>query len=552
MRKSGSRIVVETLISHGVKDVFGFPGGQILNVYDALFENARRLNHYITCHEQGAAHAADGYARATGKTGVVIATSGPGATNLVTGIAAAYLDSSPIVAITGNVPLNLIGKDSFQEVDIAGITMPVTKHNYIVKDIRELEDTIREAFQIAASGRPGPVLVDIPQNVQSESCEFNGGMPLSLIPNPVINEANLAVAAEMINKAERPFIYAGGGVVISNASEELARFAEKIDAPVGFSLMGLTAVDSENPRAMGMTGMHGTFAAAKMKSEADLIIGIGTRFSDRATGDKVKYQRNAKIIHIDIDNAEIDKNIKTHASILGNIKEALPRLTELVRERKNESWRARAVEYKKNGKDLQNETGYIPRKIIRTVRKYTKDDTIIVTDVGQHQMWTAQYYNFREPRTFLTSGGLGAMGFGVGAAIGASIAKNKARVVLFTGDGSFHMNFNEIATAVALDLPIVIIIMNNGVLGMVRQWQEVFFESRYSCSTLERKTDYKKLAESLGAVGFNARDTDELETALASAFSSVKPVVINCVINRDEKVLPMIPPNKGVTDMITG
>lgn len=550
MRKNGAEIVVETLISHGIRNVFGFPGGAVLHLYDALYQNSDRINHYISCHEQGAAHAADGYARVTGKIGVVIATSGPGATNLVTGIATAYLDSTPMVAITGNVALELIGKDSFQEVDIAGITMPITKHNYIVKDVNELENIICEAFQIAASGRPGPVLIDIPKNIQAEMCEFKGGKPLPLLAQPAINDKNLIEIAKIINSAKRPYIYCGGGVVISNAAAELMELAEKINAPVGCSMMGLSAVDSNSPLALGMTGMHGTYASSKMKGNADVIIGIGVRFSDRATGDKVAYQKGAEIIHIDIDESEIDKNISTTHSVVGDIKTILPRLTEMVMANKHDEWHKLAAEYKKFADEKFTQEGFTPSNVIKTVRRYTKPDTIIATDVGQHQMWVAQHYAFETPRTFLTSGGLGTMGFGVGAANGASVAIGKGKTVLFTGDGSFHMNMNEIGTAVMHKLPIVVVLMNNNVLGMVRQWQGMFYESRYSNTTMNRVTNYKKLAEALGAVGYDASNQAELETALKAAFSSEKPVVINCMIDRDEKVLPMIPPGKAVSDMI--
>jgi len=550
MQKNGAEIVVETLITHGVTDVFGYPGGAVLDLYDALYRNSDRINHYITCHEQGAAHAADGYARATGKVGTVIATSGPGATNLVTGIATAYLDSVPMVAITGNVPLPLIGKDSFQEVDITGITMPITKHNFFIKSVNELEDTLREAFQIAASGRPGPVLIDIPKNIQSEVCEFKGGEPLPLIAVDITEDVKLVEIANIINSAKRPYIYCGGGAVISNVSEELAEFAEKIDAVIGCSIMGLSAVSESNPLALGMTGMHGTYAASKMKSDADVIIGIGVRFSDRATGDKVAYQKDTKIIHIDIDDAEIDKNIPANCSVLGDIKSIIPQLTKMVSPAKHDEWHKRALEYKEFANNKFNEPGFNPRNIIKTVRKFASPETVVATDVGQHQMWTAQHYDFEKPRTFLTSGGLGTMGFGVGATNGAAVAKGKAKTILFTGDGSFHMNMNEVATAVRYKLPIIVVLMNNSVLGMVRQWQGQFYDKRYSQTTMERPTNYVKLAEAYGAVGFDATNQAELETALQTAFESKKPVIINCIISQDEKVLPMIPPGKAVSDMI--
>jgi len=550
MQKNGAEIVVETLITHGVTDVFGYPGGAVLDLYDALYRNSDRINHYITCHEQGAAHAADGYARATGKVGTVIATSGPGATNLVTGIATAYLDSVPMVAITGNVPLPLIGKDSFQEVDITGITMPITKHNFFIKSVSELEDTLREAFQIAASGRPGPVLIDIPKNIQSEVCEYKGGEPLPLLSPDITEDVKLVEIANIINSAKRPYIYCGGGAVISNVSKELAEFAEKIDAVIGCSIMGLSAVSESNPLALGMTGMHGTYAASKMKSDADVIIGIGVRFSDRATGDKIAYQKDTKIIHIDIDDAEIDKNIPANCSVVGDIKSIIPQLTKMVSPAKHDEWHKRALEYKEFANNKFNEPGFNPRNIIKTVRKFASPETVVATDVGQHQMWTAQHYDFEKPRTFLTSGGLGTMGFGVGATNGASVAKGKAKTVLFTGDGSFHMNMNEVATAVRYKLPIVVILMNNSVLGMVRQWQGQFYDKRYSQTTMERPTNYIKLAEAYGAIGFDAKNQEELETALQTAFESEKPVIINCIISQDEKVLPMIPPGKAVSDMI--
>jgi len=550
MQKNGAEIVVETLITHGVTDVFGYPGGAVLDLYDALYKNSDRINHYIACHEQGASHAADGYARSTGKVGVVIATSGPGATNLVTGIATANLDSVPMVAITGNVPLPLIGKDSFQEVDITGITMPITKHNFFVKSVTELEHIIAEAFQIATSGRPGPVLIDIPKSIQAEMCEFKGTKPLPLFPPNKVDDDKLVEVAEIINSAKRPYIYCGGGAVIANVSEELAIFAEKIDAVIGCSIMGLSAVSSSNPLALGMTGMHGTYASSKMKSDADVIIGIGVRFSDRATGDKVAYQKDTKIIHIDIDDAEIDKNIAATCSVLGDIKSIIPRLTELVSANKHDEWHNLALEYKKFANDKFNHDGFNPRNIIKTVNKFAKPDTVVATDVGQHQMWTAQHYDFESPRTFLTSGGLGTMGFGVGATNGASVGKKHAKTVLFTGDGSFHMNMNEVATAVRYKLPIVIVLLNNSVLGMVRQWQGIFYDKRYSQTTMERPTNYVKFAEALGAVGYNATNQAELETALEAAFGSEEPVVINCVIGSDEMVLPMIPPGKAVSDMI--
>lgn len=550
MKKNGAGIIVETLVAHGVKDVFGYPGGSVLDLYDALYQNSDRINHYITCHEQGAAHAADGYARATGKTGVVIATSGPGATNLVTGLATAYLDSVPMVAITGNVPLPLIGKDSFQEVDICGVTMPITKHNYFVRDIATLEDIICEAFQIAQSGRPGPVLIDVPKSIQFETCDFRGGKPLALFDQTYVPDDKLAEVADIINESKRPYIYCGGGVVTANVSDELIKLAEKIDAPIGCTLMGLSGVNANHPSALGMVGMHGRYCASKVKAESDLIIAIGSRFSDRATGDKEVYRANKKIVHIDIDDAEVDKNITCDCSVVGDIKEILPRLAAMCNQMKHDEWGKTVLEYKKKCREMYSPKGFTPRNIIKTVNKYTDIDTVIATDVGQHQMWVAQHYNFEKPRTFLTSGGLGTMGFGVGAIIGSSIALGNRKAVLFTGDGSFHMNMNEVATAVRHSLPIVVVLLNNSVLGMVRQWQGQFYDKRYSQTTMNRPTDYVKLAEAFGAEGYRAENQEELEIALNKAFESEKPVVINCVIDCDERVLPMIPPGKAVADMI--
>jgi acetolactate synthase-1/2/3 large subunit len=624
MRLTGAEILAETLIAHSVTDVFGFPGGAVIDLYDALYKYQDKITHYLTCHEQGAAHAADGYARATGKTGVVIATSGPGATNLVTGIATAYLDSTPMVAITGNVALSLIGKDSFQEVDIVGITMPITKHNYMVKNAAELEETIREAFQIARSGRPGPVLIDIPKDVQQATFEFHGGRPKPPLPTAKVDEQVLLDAVRLINSSQRPYIYAGGGLVACDSGAALQAFAEKIDAPIGLSIMGLTALDSKHPLKHGITGMHGHFVASKMNAEADLIIGIGVRFSDRATGSVRKYQEKAKIIHIDIDGAEVDKNVDSLVSLVGDAAEILPRLTELVDRRDNPEWKARADVYRQAAEKSQGNgntppppptqpntaasaNSFTPRDIILKVREFTSDDTVIATDVGQHQMWVAQHYDFARPRTLLTSGGLGTMGFGMGAAIGAAIAKGggaggaaartaatgtvasaasdtrtaartasaasdtrtaartaksdaasiaatgaAARTVLFTGDGSFHMNLNELATAVTYKLPLVVIIFNNQALGMVRQWQALFYSKRYSNTTLQRATDYPKLAEAFGGKGYQASNMGELQMALGAAFSAPAngPTLIECLIDPDEKVFPIIPPGGSFDDMI--
>lgn len=551
MKMNGAQIIVETLIEQGCDCVFGYPGGAVLNIYDELYKSSGRIRHIITAHEQGAAHAADGYARASGKVGVVIATSGPGATNLVTGIANAYLDSTPLVAITGNVALPLLGRDSFQEVDITGITMPITKHNYIVKNVNELADIIREAFTIASSGRPGPVLIDIPKDIQAASCDFTSAVPVKKEPYAKPADEEIDRVAQLVAEAKRPYIYCGGGVVISNAGEEVKLLAEKTGAYIGFSMMGLSAVSSENSFCLGMTGMHGQYASTKANSEADLIIAVGVRFSDRATGNKARYSRNAKIVHIDIDPAEIDKNIPVFVGLTGDIRETIRRLLEKITPCTRPEWKAEVE------KMIAEEISFYPQNkllhpkaVIEKVMEYTSPDTVVATDVGQHQMWTAQYYRFKRPRTFLTSGGLGTMGFGMGGAIGGCIARNGAKTLLFTGDGSFGMNLNELATAVTNNLPLVIMIMDNGVLGMVRQWQTLFYEKRYSCTTLGRKTDFVKLAEAFGATGIRASTPEELESALKKAFAAEGPVVVDCMIDMDECVLPMIPPGGSIENII--
>ena len=555
MKISGAKIVVETLIEQGCNTVFGYPGGQVINLFDELYLCRDRIKHVLTAHEQGASHAADGYARATGKVGVVIATSGPGATNLVTGIATAYLDSVPMVAITGNVPCSLIGRDSFQEVDIVGVTMPVTKHNFIVKDVSKLADTLRMAFKIAKSGRPGPVLVDIPKDVQIAKCEFTPeSQPVVPYPLSFAPDDKLKKAAEIINSCERPYIYFGGGILAGKASDELVAFADKIDAPMGCSLMGLSAVPADNPHFLGMQGMHGHYASSIAEDEADLVIALGARFSDRATGEKNRFAKNFRIVHIDIDNAELDKNIPANLAVQGDIKDALERLTAIVEEKKHEAWSARIDELKaeeaqrvesaRSGRELD------PFAIVDIVSEYEKDANI-VTDVGQHQMWTAQRYPLRKPRTFLTSGGLGTMGFGMGAAIGAAEATGR-RSILFTGDGSFGMNLNELATSVTQNTPLTVVIMNNGVLGMVRQWQTLFFDRHYSNTTLDgRKTDFVKLAEAFGAKGVRVFTKDELRNAVQESFAYDGTFVIDCAVDCDEFVLPMLPPGGSIDDIIT-
>jgi acetolactate synthase-1/2/3 large subunit len=549
---TGSDLIVEMLIEQGTEVVFGYPGGQVLNIYDSLYKYSDKIKHVITAHEQGASHAADGYARKTGKVGVVIATSGPGATNIVTGIATANLDSVPMVAITGNVPCNLLGKDSFQEVDIAGITMPISKHNYIVKDINDLADTIREAFFLARSGRPGPVLIDIPKDVQIAEIEYKKEAPNFHTRHYPVSENSYKKMAHMIEKSYRPYIYCGGGVLSSEACEELKTLAELIDAPVGCSMMGLTAIPYSHPNALGMVGMHGRYASTKTKNDADLIIALGVRFSDRATGKTSEYMKDANIIHIDIDPAELNKNVDSGISIKGDIKEILTELLKYVKKKENPRWWQHINKYRQMEQECMVQTGFglTPYEIIDELCHFTNEDTVIATDVGQHQMWTAQRYHFEKPYTFLTSGGLGTMGYGMGAAIGSCVADGE-RTVLITGDGSFGMNLNEMATAVSNQLPLVVIIMNNGVLGMVRQWQTLFYNKHYSQTTLNRQTDFVKLAEAFGGKGKRAYDHKELRDALEEAFHYNGPYIIDCVIDMDEMVLPMIPPGGTMNDVIT-
>jgi acetolactate synthase-1/2/3 large subunit len=552
MLLTGAQILIKVLIEQGVDTVFGYPGGTVLHIYDELYKNSDKITHYTTSHEQGASHAADGYARVTGKPGVVIATSGPGATNLVTGIANAYLDSTPLVAITGNVATSMLGRDSFQEVDISGVTMPVTKHNYLVKDITKLADTVREAFEVASSGRPGPVLIDITKDVQTGTAEYSPCEgPMAVKPEACISEKQLEEAVKLICEAERPYIYCGGGVVISNASEELQEFADKIDAPVGLSIMGLSAVPCSNPRFLGMVGMHGRYGATKALHECDLLIAVGTRFSDRATGNKAEFSKDRKVLQIEIDPAEIGKNIGVTTSIVGDVKCVLKALIAKLQPQKHEAWGER-MQYIKDHPDNSlemNPNKLTPQLVIEGACR-RMGDNVVATDVGQHQMWTTQYYQFKKPRTFVTSGGLGAMGFGMGAAIGSCVGTGFKRTLLFTSDGSFHMNMNEMATAVSNGLPLVIIVLNNHVLGMVRQWQTLFFDGRYSNTSLDRKTDFVKLAEAFGAKGMRAGTIEEYEKCLDAAFAYSTPVLIDCTIDSDERVLPMIPPGGSINDII--
>lgn len=545
MKLHGSDIIMKCLIEQGVDVVFGYPGGQIIDVFDALYRTPE-IKQILTAHEQGAAHAADGYARATGKVGVVIATSGPGATNLVTGIANAHLDSVPLVAITGNVPVSSLGRDSFQEVDIAGITMPITKHNYIVKRVEDLANVIREAFFIARSGRPGPVLVDVPKDVQQALYEYT--------PEPVRErevpeiQADVTEAIEIIKSAKRPFILAGGGCISSGASDELLKFAKRINAPVAVTVMGLGAIPASSPYYCGLIGMHGSAAVAKLMTECDVFIAFGTRFSDRVAANRANFCKNAKIVHIDIDSAEIRKNVHSEARIIGDVKNVLKVLNINVPEKSDDTFLKRAALLKSKN-PLSNTNAKLSYRAILENLSNRKGDYIIATDVGQHQMWTVQTYAVEKPRTILTSGGLGTMGYGLGAAIGAAIGTGK-RIVLITGDGSFHMNCNELMTAARLHLPITILLFNNHTLGMVRQWQTLFYNKHYSSTDLDLPTDYVKLAEAFGATGLSLDKNEDIDKVLNEALT-LSPGLVNCRIETDEYVLPMIPPGKGVEGLIT-
>ncbi|MBQ7600262.1 MAG: biosynthetic-type acetolactate synthase large subunit [Clostridia bacterium] len=565
MRMTGAGILIETLCEMGVSHVFGYPGGQVVNIYDELWRARRRITRILTAHEQGAAHAADGYARATGKPGVVIATSGPGATNLVTGIATAMLDSVPMVAITGNVPTGLIGRDSFQEINIYGITLPITKHNYFVTDVKDLADTIRDAFKIATSGRPGPVLIDIPKDVQTAKCEYRpADHPSAAGEIPGVNEEETArqleLARKLISESERPYIFVGGGAAGAGIADEVIKFSEKIDAYIGCTLMGLSAIPTDNRRYLGMEGMHGHYSSSMANKNADLIICLGARFSDRTTGNAEKYSRKAKVIQLDADIAEIDKNIPAAIGIVGDLRETFPALAEGIGTACHPEWSREIEEYRKEEKRIaeaadkkrrSSGTGVLsPKDIFEVINSLKSADTPVVTDVGQHQMWAAQYTEFELPRKFISSGGLGTMGFGMGAAIGTWFGCG-CRPVLVTGDGSFGMNLNELATAVTYRIPLVIVLFNNGVLGMVRQWQTLFFGKRYSSTVLERKTDYVKLAEAFGAKGIRVKDTGEFAEALKAALKSSLPTVIEVPVGKDELVLPMLPPGGSTDDIIT-
>ena len=549
MQLTGAQIIVECLKEHGVDTVFGYPGGAILNVYDALYEYRNEVKHILTSHEQGAAHAADGYARATGKVGVCLATSGPGATNLVTGIATAYMDSVPVVAITANVGKNLLGKDSFQEIDIAGVVMPITKHSYIVKDITQLADTIRKAFYIAKSGRPGPVLVDVTKDVTGAVWEYEPKEPKSVLETiPEVKREEVQKAAEMIREAQKPFIFLGGGCVISGASKEIKEFAHKIQAPVCDSLMGKGAFSGEDELYTGMIGMHGTKTSNLGVSECDLLIVLGARFSDRVTGNAKTFARKAKILHIDIDAAEINKNIVVDANIVGDVKNVLQVLLEEIEEQKHDEWIEHIQELKVKYPLNYDHTQLTGPYIIEKLYEMTNGEAIISTDVGQHQMWAAQYYKYKYPRTLLTSGGLGTMGFGLGAAIGAKTGRPDKVVVNIAGDGCFRMNMNEIATAVRCGNPLIQIVLNNHVLGMVRQWQSLFYEKRYSSTILNDAVDFVKVAEAMGARAIRITEIEEVEPALKEALESKVPIVLDCWIDKDLCVFPMVPAGANIDD----
>ncbi|MCD7776536.1 MAG: biosynthetic-type acetolactate synthase large subunit [Firmicutes bacterium] len=550
MRLTGAQIVIETLIEQGVTDVFGYPGGQVLNLYDAIYEAGDRLHHVLTAHEQGAAHAADGYARATGKVGVVIATSGPGATNLVTGIATAMLDSVSMVAITGNVPQSLIGRDSFQEIDITGITLPITKHNFFVHDVNKLADQLRLAFKIAKSGRPGPVLIDIPKDIQTAYAEYEPQPVIEPFPTKKPSHERIHEAVELINKKSKPYIHVGGGVIGSKTYDLVKELAEKIDGVIGCSLMGLSAIPTDYERFLGMQGMHGHYASSVASNDADVIIAVGTRFSDRATGDKSRFARGAEIIHIDVDFAEINKNIPATVGICGDIYEALHEIVEGVLPKKNPEWMAHVEKLRELEKSFMvKDVGLTPHALMETINSVIDADTVIATDVGQHQMWACQYLNFKKPRKMVSSGGLGTMGFGLGAAIGACVGSGN-KTVLITGDGSFGMNLNEMCTAVSCGVPLTIVLMNNGTLGMVRQWQTLFYNHHYSNTTLERKTDFVLLAEAFGARGVLCDTLEKFRDAFTEAYNSDGVTLLDCRIDMDEFVLPMLPPGGSIDDII--
>lgn len=555
MKLSGSQIIIECLVEQGVDTVFGYPGGAVLNIYDELYKNSDRIRHILTSHEQGASHAADGYARSTGKVGVCIATSGPGATNLVTGIATAYMDSSPVVAITGNVTTNLLGKDSFQEIDITGITMPITKHNYIVKDISKLADTIREAFKIARSGRPGPVLVDIAKDVTDPKnlYEYTPKTISFTEPArhiPVIYDDQLEEIAKVINSSKKPFIYAGGGIIRSNASDELNEFANLINSPTSTSLMGIGGFDQLDPLSTGLIGMHGTVASNKAVCECDLLLALGVRFSDRVYSNKLHFAENAKIIQIDIDLAEINKNCPTDYSLVMDLKEFFIRIKKYLKKKDNKEWVSHIQEYKKIFADNQKDDVLRPRYFMEAIEEVTKGDCFIATEVGQHQLWAAQYFNYRKPKKLITSGGLGTMGFGLGASIGTQIGNPKATVFNIAGDGSFRMNLNELLTMSKYNIPVIVVVANNGVLGMVRQWQTAFYGKRYSQTILDTELNYEYLAKAMGVDYYYADIKASYKNAIEQAVKNRRPAIVNAIVETDEKVLPMVAPGKPIDDIM--
>ena len=548
MQLTGAEIVIECLKEQGVDTVFGYPGGSILNVYDELYKHQDEIRHILTSHEQGASHAADGYARATGKVGVCLATSGPGATNLVTGIATAYMDSIPIVAITCNVGVSLLGKDSFQEVDITGITQPITKHNFIVKDVEQLADTIRKAFVIAKKDRPGPVLVDIPKDVTSNKAEYQRQEIQPVYSGKDICEEDIETAIKLIKESEKPYIFVGGGAVLSGASEELYTFVKKVDAPVTDSLMGKGAFPGTDPLYTGMLGMHGTKTSNYGVSECDLLIVVGARFSDRVTGNAKKFAKNAKILQFDIDVAEMNKNVLITEGVVGDIKEILKILNSRLDQQEHKSWIQRISEYKEKYPLTYHPELLTGPYVVEEIYRQTKGDALIVTEVGQHQMWAAQYYKYTKPRTLLTSGGLGTMGYGLGAALGAKTGRPEKTVVNIAGDGCFRMNMNEIATAARYQIPVIQVVVNNHVLGMVRQWQNLFYGGRYSATVLNDSVDFVKLAEAMGAAGIRVSTREEFKEAFAKALSMNGPVVIDCQIDSDDKVWPMVAPGAAISE----
>lgn len=568
MKINGSQIVIECLIEQGVDTVFGYPGGNILNIYDALYKNSDRITHILTAHEQAAAHAADGYSRSTGRVGVCMATSGPGATNLVTGIATAYMDSVPIVAITCNVGTPLLGKDTFQEIDITGVTLPITKHNFMVRRVEDLANIFRQAFIIAKSGRPGPVLIDIPKDITAAMCEFeplkkgdDGSAALikenlnfkRVMSVNVPSDEEIKAAAEIINKSERPVIYAGGGIKISGAEKELLEFAEKASIPVSESLMGRDVFPANHPLCTWMVGMHGTRASNMAVTESDLVLALGSRFSDRVIGDPKKFAEHATVFHIDIDPAEINKNIHAGGELVGDLKSILTRLLPLIEKKSHSEWLEKIAAWKKEipaSYSIVKPDSVNPKFMLETVHKYAGDDAFITTEVGEHQMWTAQFYPFEKPRTFLTSGGLGTMGYGTGAAMGAQVANPCGRVVHIAGDGSFRMNCNELCTIARYNLPIVIVLVNNGTLGNVRVWQKLFYEKRYSHTTLDFGPDWKKLTDAYGVGYVKANNNDEFEKVFKTAFAEKKPYIVDTIVDIDEMIFPMAIPGKPIDEQM--